>query len=118
MKAHKKEDRFWTELKAEVDKLLLSLKEVEQGKMFGYPAYYVNGKLAMCHFGEGLAIKLPEEGIKSLNQTSLTVEAFCPMGRKMGKNWVIILPEEATAIWNVQDILLQSVYYLKELTQK
>lgn len=38
--------------KAFLDSLLLNMPGVVAGKMFSYPAYYVNGKLSACIYGQ------------------------------------------------------------------
>ncbi len=110
---------YWPELKKEVDNILLYTPLVKSGKMFGYPAYYVNNKLAICHYHEGLAMKLPEDWISCLqNNRSIVSEPFCPMGKSMGKKWVIVFLEEAQEIRKMEDILLASIQFLNEETNK
>lgn len=111
--------KYWPELKKEVDDILLEHPFVKEGKMFGYPAYYINKKLALCHYEEGLAIKLPESSIRKLNQNSLVLsEPFCPMGKNMGNNWVIVLPEKPDQIREIQSFLFDSINFIKERTEK
>ena len=111
--------KYWPELKKETDSILLSNPLVKEGKMFGYPAYYVNNKLAICHYNEGLAMKLAEDVIRSLQNNHLIVsEPFCPMGKSMGKKWTIVFPEEAQQIKKIEDILLASIQFSTEDTNK
>lgn len=107
---------YRTDLRAEVDKILLSDPTVQAGLMFGYPAYYVNGKLALCHYEDGIALKLPEEKALHLREVSKLCEPFRPMGKRMGANWVIINPDEATDIRKFSETLIDSIAYLKQLT--
>lgn len=109
--------RFWPELKKEVDAILSKHPLVREGKMFGYPAYYVNDKLALCHYGEGLAIKLPESAVSKLSlNSSVRSKPFCPMGKKMGSNWVIAFPINPGQIREIQSFLLESVEFIKGQT--
>lgn len=85
--------------------------------MFGYPAYYVNGKLAICHYENGIALKLPAETGLKLRKAKVNCEPFCPMGKKMGDNWVIIYPSEARKIHDFSEILKESIIFLKEITE-
>ena len=111
--------KYWPELKKEVDNILLRDPWVKEGKMFGYPAYYVNNKLAICHYNHGVAMKLPEDCIQMLQRNySIVSEPFCPMGKSMGKKWAIVYPEEAKQIREVEAILLASIEYLTELSNK
>ncbi len=85
-------EKFHPEVKEIADQLFLNNSEVENGLMFGYPAYYINKKLVACHYGNGLAIKLPEAIVgKLMSDKSFDAEPFCPMGKKMGKNWIILM---------------------------
>ena len=45
--------------KAILDDLFLAIPGVEPGKMFGYPAYYVKGKLFACVYENGVGIRGP-----------------------------------------------------------
>lgn len=45
---------YWPELKVEIDKILLQNPSINEGEMFGYAAYYVNSKHAICHYDNGL----------------------------------------------------------------
>lgn len=94
---------YWPELKTEVDEILLKSSSVKEGKMFGYPAYYVNGKLAICHYNLGLALKLPIEAVQNLKKHSVSSEPFSPKGKKMGDNWVIIFPEKPEELSEITD---------------
>ena len=105
---------YWPELKVEVDKILLQDPLVKEGKMFGYPAYYVNGKLAICHYDIGLALKLPTEVVQNLHNSPIVSKPFCPMGKKMGNNWVIIFPKYPEKIREVTEILFEAVQFLQQ----
>lgn len=105
---------YWPELKVEVDKILLQDPSVKEGKMFGYPAYYVNGKLAICHYDIGLALKLPTGAVQNLHNSRIVSEPFCPMGKKMGNNWAIIFPKNPKEIHEVTEILFESVKFLQQ----
>lgn len=110
--------KYWPELKKEVDLIFLHHPFVKEGKMFGYPAYYVNNKLALCHYEEGLALKLPEFSISDLNRNPLIIsEPFCPMGKKMGNNWMIVFPKYPEQIKEIQSFLFESVNFIKDLTE-
>jgi hypothetical protein len=63
--------------------------------MFGYPAYYMKRKSIACHYGNGLALKLYEVTVtKILSDSNIVVEPFCPMGRKMGEQRIIIYKQK------------------------
>lgn len=75
--------------KVVLDSLLLSLPGVVAGKMFGYPAYYVNRKLFACVYGNGVGVKVPEKLATSLLSEEHIV-AFQPMGKPRMREWVQI----------------------------
>lgn len=71
---------FNPEHRAILDPLLLRIPGVAAGKMFGYPAYYVNKKLFACVYGEGVGVKVPEEvATKLLSKRHIV--PFQPLGK-------------------------------------
>jgi hypothetical protein len=80
---------FMPELKEFLDAMLLGIPGVRAGKMFGYPAYYVNRKLFACVYGEGVGVKLPETLASEL-LTAPHVTAFMPLGHPKMREWVQI----------------------------
>lgn len=80
---------FNEEHKAVLDSLLLDLPGVVAGKMFGYPAYYVNRKLFACVYGDGVGVKVTEDLAKDLLSHEYIVP-FRPMGRPRMREWVQI----------------------------
>ena len=76
-------------LKAVLDSLLLHMPSVAEGKMFGYPAYYVNGKLLACVYGEGVGVKVPEE-VANKFLSEKHVVPFQPLGKPKMREWIQI----------------------------
>lgn len=108
-----KKDRFWPALKRETDDVVLDHPSVEEGKMFGYPAYYVNGKLAICHYHEGLALKLSEDKADAImDDPVILAEPFRPMGKSMGKNWVIVFPKDPRHVRSIKETLYASIEFV------
>jgi len=81
--------KFNQDHKNVLDSYLLNLSIVEAGKMFGYPAYYVGGKLFACVFEDGIGVKVPEEMANELLKREDIVR-FQPLGRKKMKEWIQI----------------------------
>jgi hypothetical protein len=75
-----------------VQSWLLKQPSVKQGKMFGCPGYYVNGKLAVCHYGDFFFVKLPAAEVEALVTRDTLCSREGPMSpkRSMGKEWVFI----------------------------
>ena len=59
-------------------------------KMFGYPAYFVNGNMFAGIFGDKLFIRLPEFDIKKLTEMNLGVKPFEPVPGRLMKGYVVI----------------------------
>jgi hypothetical protein len=75
--------------KTTLDSLLLNIPDVVGGKMFGYPAYYVNRKLFACIYGEGVGVKVPEEVANKLLSEKHVIP-FQPLGKPKMKEWIQI----------------------------
>jgi hypothetical protein len=75
--------------KTVLDTLLLNLPGVVEGKMFGCSAYYVNGKLFACIYGDGVGVKVPEE-IASKLLSEKHVAPFQPLGKPKMREWIQI----------------------------
>ncbi len=59
------------------------------GKMFGYPAYKVNGKLAVSLFDSGIVAKVgPKRTNELVGQNG--VQSFEPMAGRVWKDWVLV----------------------------
>lgn len=88
--------RYDPEAKGVLDSMLLDDIEVEPGQAFGFPAYYVNGKMFACLYEEGVAIKVPPDMVEELLERP-SVGEFRPLGRHRMKQWVLLTrgsPEE------------------------
>jgi hypothetical protein len=102
---------FNPEHKEVLDTLLLQIPGVVAGRMFGYPAYYVHGKLFACIYGEGVGIKVPEKVAGSL-VGSKGIVRFQPRGRKPMKEWIQINRKRSEDYLMDQEILKISIDYV------
>jgi hypothetical protein len=59
------------------------------GKMFGYPAYKVNDKLAVGLFETGIVIKIGPKRMKELVGKD-GIQPFEPMAGRVWKDWVLL----------------------------
>ena len=57
--------------------------------MFGYAAYFVNGKLFACIYGNGVGVKVPEDVAKKLLSGKHAV-TFRPLGKPKMREWIQI----------------------------
>ena len=104
-------------IKEALDSFLLENPEVEPGKAFGMPAYYVNGKMFAGVFSDGATIKVPAETAAELLGRE-DIEEFSPMaGRKM-KNWVIIRHEKPADFARDKDLFSTAFDYVYALNKE
>lgn len=80
-------------IKETLDSLLLDMPGVNPGKMFGYPAYYVEKKLFACVYENGVGVKVPEDIAEKLTKTE-GITYFQPLGRAKMKQWIHVTRQE------------------------
>jgi TfoX/Sxy family transcriptional regulator of competence genes len=105
---------FNSDHKAVLDALLLHFLGVTAGKMFGYPAYYVHGKLFACVYGDGVGVKVPEETANSLLAMAHVVP-FQPMGKPKMREWVQINRTSSADYRLDEDIFRHAVRFVDPL---
>lgn len=103
--------------RAVLDTMLLHLPGVTAGKMFGYPAYFVDKKLFACVYGDGIGIKLPEETVNRLLGKAHVVP-FQPMGKPKMREWVQINRESSEDYRLDQEIFHHAVQFVGTLKKK
>ncbi len=81
---------YRSDVKDTLDNLLLGMPGVKVGKMFGYPAYKINGKVFAFVGGGGVSIKLPAERVGTLIETEAAMGPFEPASGRVWKEWVSI----------------------------
>lgn len=99
-----------------LDAMLLGLPGVRAGKMFGYPAYYVDDKLFACVYGSGVGVKVPEDFAAELLKRSHIV-SFQPMGKPKMKEWIQINRQRSEDYRNDLEIFQRSVEFVGNLTK-
>ncbi len=107
--------RFNEDIKEIIDSILLDFPEVEVGKAFGYPAYYVNGKMFACIYEDGVSIKVPEETVSELVGQEGIFE-FRPMDRHKMKEWILIIREHPEGYLEDRELLKNSLDYVYQLS--
>ncbi|CDI03457.1 conserved hypothetical protein [Candidatus Competibacter denitrificans Run_A_D11] len=100
--------------KAVLDSLLLKMPSVVDGKMFGYPAYYANGKLFACIYGEGVGLKIPEKIANKLLSEDHVVP-FQPLGKSKMREWVQINRARSADYQKDINIFRSSVEFVSQL---
>ncbi len=102
------------EIKNVLDSFLLKIPIVVPGKMFGYPAYYVNKKLFACVYEDGVGLKVPFDLANELIGKEGIIP-FIPMGRKKMKEWIQLNRELPEAYYNDIEIFKKSVEFVATL---
>jgi hypothetical protein len=102
---------FNPEIKKVVDSILLKNPSVIAGKMFGYPAYYINKKLIACIYEEGVGIKIPE-GIANELIGKKGIIHFQPLGRRRMKEWIQINRENPESYLKDMEIFETSLIFV------
>ena len=72
-----------------LNNMLKDVPSARPGKMFGYPAYKVNGKLAVGLYETGIVAKVGPERAKAL-MGQPGISAFEPMAGRPWKDWVLL----------------------------
>ncbi len=103
---------FNNDHKLVVDRILLSYPMVRSGKMFGYPAYYVGKKLAICHYENGVGVKLPHEKAKHLLDHDPNVISFQPLGRPKMREWIQINLSDSDKFQQYIPVFEDSIEYI------
>ncbi len=100
--------------KAILDSLLLNMPNVAEGKMFGYSAYYANGRLFACIYGGGVGVKVPEEIAKRLVSGKHAVP-FQPLGKPKMREWIQINRAKPADYRKDMEILRTSVEFVGKI---
>ncbi len=97
--------------KETLDSILLDIPEIKAGKMFGFPAYYIGGKLFACVYEDGVGIKVPQELAQQLLKTKHAVP-FQPFGKAKMREWIQINRKRSADYIKDQDILRKSFEFV------
>lgn len=80
---------FKPEHKKILDDMMQGVQHVVPGKMFGYPGYKVNGKLAVGLFDSGIILKVGPARVKELAGKE-GIEGFEPLTGRVWKDWLLL----------------------------
>lgn len=108
---------FNPDIRKAVDSILLKNPSVVSGKMFGYPAYYINRKLFACVYGDGVGIKVPE-GVASELLGEEGIVHFRPMGRAKMREWIQVNRENPEEYQKDAEIFETSMDFVGSLGKK
>ena len=108
---------FNREHKEVMDSFLLAVPGVSPGKMFGYPAYYLNRRLFACLYEDGVGVKVPAKLADDLIGQEGIIP-FQPMGKAKMKEWIQINRENSAQYLNDQGIFEESIRFVSLLGDK
>ena len=111
----------WEKPSPELIRILEEVSEpfalIERRKMFGCPAYYINGNMFAGVYGQQLFLRLPEEARTELKER-LDARPFEPMPGRPMKEYVA-MPE---AVWSdpaaMDDWMRRSVEFAASMPPK
>lgn len=86
---------------------LAGLPGVREGKMFGFPAFFVGKKLFACVYGDVVGFKVPEDLARRLLEDP-RFAPFQPRGRQRMREWVQFPCAPHAEIEDYQEVLLAS----------
>jgi hypothetical protein len=109
--------KFNIQHKKVLDSFLLKTPGVVSGKMFGYPAYYIQQKLFACVYEDGVGIKIPEDKANELVGNEGIIQ-FQPLGRAKMREWIQINREKSEDYLNDQEIFVSSIKFVSSLGRK
>lgn len=109
------EMKFRQSHKDVLDRLLLQDPRVRPGAMFGYPAYYVGRKMAMCLYEGGVGLKVPEGVVAQLLEGDPNAVPFQPLGKRRMREWVQINLENSDEYGRYVSVFEQSIEYVDGL---
>ena len=99
---------------AVVGALLADVPGIAQRTMFGVPAFFVDGRLFCCVWGDGVGLRLP------MAQAQTVVGAdglgpFRPFGRAPMRGWVQRDQPEAAALRQDADLIVAACEHIRGL---
>ncbi len=69
--------------------LLAEDRDVREGRMFGYPAFFVGRRMFACIYGDGVGLKVPLTLVARLIECGEAI-AFRPHGKPTMREWIQI----------------------------
>lgn len=95
---------------------LRTLPAVRAGAMFGYPAWFVNGKMFACLYRSGVGIKVPANIASELRRLS-HIHDFRPYGKPRMREGIEIRRRPARDLREDSWIFERSMKFVRDVTQ-
>jgi len=92
--------------------------DCQMKKMFGYPAYFINGNMFIATFQENIVVRLPQKDRDKLMMQNDEVVPFEPMPGRVMKEYVVLPESLYQDKVNFSQIIDMSVAYVSSLPVK
>jgi TfoX N-terminal domain len=110
----------WKKAPAELVEFLTNImknKNCDYKKMFGYPAYFINGNMFLGVHGDKLFLRLSDPDVAELTKNRTDVAYFEPMPGRPMKGYVV-LPKSIYSDRLFSELLEKSERYVSSLLIK
>lgn len=104
-------EKFNRLLHEHIRALLAPYPEVREGRMFGYPAFFVGKRMFACLYGEGLGLKLPAGNVALLLGRPGVVP-FRPHGKPAMREWIQINHAQPESYQQDMPIILTAIQFV------
>ncbi len=93
-------------------------KNCDYRKMFGYPAFFVNGNMFVGVHGDKLFLRLSDAGMAEIKKECNDVSAFEPMPGRAMKGYVVLPKSLYSDVKAFEEWLDKSISYASTLPPK
>lgn len=100
-----------------LDELFEGIPGVSPGKMFGFPAYYVNKKMFACLYEDGVGLKVSEAVAKDL-VAKKKATPFQPYGKAVMREWVQIDRKKSAEYAKDMELFKASIEFVRSVKKK
>jgi TfoX N-terminal domain len=105
------ESRFCPANHEVVGEMLRAFPGVREGRMFGYPAFFIGRRMFACVYGAGVGLKLPDTAVRALLARPGVIH-FQPHGRRPMREWVQINRKRAPEYRRDRPLFEQSIRFV------
>jgi hypothetical protein len=99
---------------AAVRAILTGHPGVREGRMFGYPAFFVGKRMFACAYGQGVGVKLPADRVCELLKRA-DILPFRPHGKATMHEWVQINHTRSEDYAADRTLVLDAMHFVSRL---
>lgn len=100
-----------------IREVMQTYPEVREGRMFGYPVFFVGRRMFACIYGDGVGLKLPAEDVRRLLAMP-GIAPFQPHGRRRMREWVQIDRQRSSEYALDIPVLEKAIRYASDLCRE